>query len=160
MTELFGPSIVSGCEELQSKSSLARPASAVGVSFALSSEQMRPAFRAPPPDARGAADLRLQARRPRAERTDCDGNSSSAFPMQRLSTRLLPAARAHLSALMINGSTLHAAVYLGSRSLPCGGPLNALFCFHPSSACRYEQSLIFLKTLWRCLTPVPDSPVP
>lgn len=58
---------------------------------------------------------------------------------------VMPAAYSHLSALLINGSTLHAAVYLECCLLPRGGPLRALFCFHPSSACRYELSLIFLK---------------
>lgn len=65
--------------------------------------------------------------------------------MQHLLTSVLPAAYSHLSALLINGSTLHAAVYLECCLLPCGEPLKALFCFHPSSACRYEHSLIFLK---------------
>lgn len=114
-------------------------------------------------DTWGATDLSLQVHHPSVDFIDfgcINGNKRSAFQVLRqiLNTTsldiVMPAAYSHLSAPLINGSTLCAAVYLECCLLPCGGPLKALFCFHPSSACRYELSLIFLKLHSHILVPL------
>ena len=70
------------------------------------------------------------------------------------------AAYSHLSALLIKGSTFHAAVYLECCLHPCGGPLKALFCFYPSCL-QVRAEFDFLKTTQSHLgslgsnTPVP-----
>lgn len=89
-----------------------------------------------------AADLPLQVSVDSTDFSCINANERSAFQVLRQilnATSLdivMAAAYSHLSALLINGSTLHAAVYLECCLLPCGGPLEAWFCFHPSCACR------------------------
>lgn len=88
------------------------------------------------------ADLSLQVSVDYKDFSCINGNERSAFQVLRQilnATSLdivMAAAYSHLSALLINGSTLHAAVYLECCLLPCGGSIEALFCFHRSCAFR------------------------